>query len=677
MQTLTWYTNRLRRMTPREIAWRAQAFIRDQADRPRIALGAVPTAPYDDDRATAIFEGGVRLCEHAPRTPSAEASAASSWRERLVRHADAIADHRFSFFSLDDRHLGNPIDWNRDHESGIPAPLSFASSIDYRDQRVTGDAKVVWEPGRHHQLVVLGRAYRVTADERYAREAVSQIDSWLEQCPFGVGMHWRSPLEVAIRAINWVWTFDLIRPSGMLAGPTAARLLNALNLHAWDVARKYSRGSSANNHRIGEAAGVFIVSTCLPGLKDASRWREAGRRMLEEEIIEQTYPDGGSREQAFGYHMFVLQFLALAEIAARRAGEGFSASFLERLEGMFDFAAAMVEGGPAPSFGDADDGYVIDMGDHRDPRGWLSVGAALCGRPDLACNTGSYGEAAYWLLGRSAGTSTQAPSAAQRALASRAFADSGRYLLQSGTRGGADALSVLVDCGEHGFGSIAAHGHADALSFTLRAFGEDILVDPGTYDYFRFPEWREYFRSTRAHNTIVVDGVDQSEMLGAFMWGHRARASCRDWQPRAGGGRLEAAHDGYARLADPVDHTRHIELDGAARVLTITDQLTMRGAHDVSAYFHFSEACDVSAAGSAIEAVTPSGTVTLEADARLTATLLRASSDPIGGWVSRAYHRKAPSTTVVLSGRFHGDTRLVSRISIGSARRNQGGDACR
>jgi hypothetical protein len=388
MQSLTWYTNRLRRMSPREIVWRAQAFIRDQADRPRIALGAVPTAPYGDVRAEAIFAGGVRLCEHAP--------AASAWRDRLVRQADAIANHRFSFFSLNDRHLGDPIDWNRDHESGTAAPRSFASAIDYRDPRVTGDAKVVWEPGRHHQLVVLGRAYRITGDERYAREAVAQIDSWLEQCPFGVGMHWRSPLELAIRAINWVWTFDLIRPSGILSGATAGRLLNALNLHAWEIARKYSRGSSANNHRIGEAAGVFIVSTCLPGLKDASRWREASRRMLEEEILEQTYPDGGSREQAFGYHLFVLQFLALAEIAARRAGQGFSTAFLERLEGMFAFAAAMIEGGPAPSFGDADDGYVIDMGDERDPRGWLAVGAALCGKPDLACGNGSNGETAYW-----------------------------------------------------------------------------------------------------------------------------------------------------------------------------------------------------------------------------------------------------------------------------------------
>jgi hypothetical protein len=267
--------------------------------------------------------------------------------------------------------------------------------------------------------------------------------------------------------------------------------------------------------------------------------------------------------------------------------------------------------------------------------------------------------------------------AGARTLKSRAFTDSGRYLLQSGTRGGADAISVLVDCGEHGFGSIAAHGHADALSFTLRAFGEDILVDPGTYDYFRYGEWRDYFRSTRAHNAIVVDGLDQSEMLGPFMWGQRARAWCRDWRPAAAGGSLEGAHDGYARLADPVEHTRRIELDGDARVLTITDRLAMRGEHALSAYFHFSETCQVAASGSAIEAVTPSGSVTLEADPRLTVTILRGSTDPIGGWVSRAYHRKTAATTVVLSGRFQGESRLVTRVLIGSAKRNQGGDAGR
>ena len=90
---------------------------------------------------------------------------------------------------------------------------------------------------------------------------------------------------------------------------------------------------------------------------------------------------------------------------------------------------------------------------------------------------------------------------------------------------------MVFDCGELGFKAIAAHGHADALSFTLRAFGSDVFVDPGTYDYFSYSAWRAYFRSTSAHNTLAVDGRDQSVMLGPFLWGARAQARCIAWEP--------------------------------------------------------------------------------------------------------------------------------------------------
>jgi hypothetical protein len=661
MQSLNWYANRLRQMSPREIAWRTQSFVRSQTDRPRIALGLVPRSEYDATRAREVLESGLPLCEHAPPHRSGDPTAHVR-HERLIRQADVFLRHRFSFFGLTDRDLGNPIDWNRDHETGEPTPLRYAADIDYRDPRVAGDAKVVWEPGRHHQLVVLGRAYRVTADARYAREALSQIDSWLQQCPFGIGMHWRSPLELAIRAINWVWTIDLIRPSGVLAGEAAARVLNGLHLHLWDIQRKYSRGSSANNHRIGEAAALFIATTCLPGLKSAGTWAEESRRILEEEITAQTYEDGGSREQAFSYHMFVLQFLMLAAVSARRAAKPLSAGFHARLGRMLEFVAGLIEGGPAPAFGDSDDGYVIDLGDDRDPRGWLSAGASLLDRPDLALDAGSFGDTAHWLLGRTAPSSA---AACGGRLAPRAFPHSGYYLLQCGARGERGAISIVFDCGELGFGPLAAHGHADALAFTLRIGGHEVLVDPGTYDYFRFPEWRDYFRSTRAHNTIAVDGRDQSVMLGPFMWGRRASAWCERWDPD--GGTVSAAHDGYARGADPVRHARELELDGGRGILTVTDHLRMGGEHHVSLAFHFAEHCRVSHAGDTVHAETPAGPVTLQADARLGCTLLQGSETPIGGWVSRRYHLKAPVTTVVLSGRFAGETRLVSRISVMSA----------
>jgi uncharacterized heparinase superfamily protein len=228
---------------------------------------------------------------------------------------------------------------------------------------------------------------------------------------------------------------------------------------------------------------------------------------------------------------------------------------------------------------------------------------------------------------------------------------------------------VVFDCGELGFKSIAAHGHADALSFTLRAFGSDVFVDPGTYDYFSYPAWRAYFRSTRAHNTVVVDDLDQSTMLGPFLWGPRAQTRCMAWEPRTQGAKVIGEHDGYTRLADPVLHRRTLELDERSRILTIQDDIMARGPHEIAAYFHLAEDAVLSSEGpNRYRISVGSGVVTLDVDARLSVGVVTGSSEPIAGWISGAYHHKVPSATLIARGRCQGTSSYVSRIDIGPAR---------
>jgi uncharacterized heparinase superfamily protein len=262
-----------------------------------------------------------------------------------------------------------------------------------------------------------------------------------------------------------------------------------------------------------------------------------------------------------------------------------------------------------------------------------------------------------------------APTPSDGLLVSSAFPESGYYLLQCGHKGRGDCVSVVFDCGELGFKSIAAHGHADALSFTLRAFGSDVFVDPGTYDYFSFPAWREYFRSTSAHNTLVVDGLDQSVMLGQFLWGSRAHARCISWEPKIQGGKVIGEHDGYTRLADGLLHRRTLELDEPARVLTIQDDIVATGPHEIAACFHLAEdALLIPERSNRFRIAVQGGTVTLELDPRLAVDVLTGSVEPIGGWVSRGYHRKVPSTTLIARGRCQGKGSYVSRIDIEPAR---------
>jgi hypothetical protein len=668
VQPLSWYLRRLGAMSPREAAARGTDVARDAVDAARVSLGWTPRPPSGlRQPAEPRFRvTDVAVGEWAAAAPG---SAEAAWRDRLVQAAEEIAAHRLTIFDLEPHAFGATIDWNRDPKHGRRAPLRFGRWVDYRDLSLAGDCKLVWEANRHQHLVVLGRAYRATGDERYARAVVEQLGSWLDACPFGRGMNWRSTLELGIRLINWVWALDLVRESGLPGEPLRSRVLDSVHQHAWEIARRYSGGSSANNHLVGEAAGVFVASAYFAGLDPGGRLHRESREILAREILRQSHEDGGTREQAIGYQVFVLQFYLVADVVARAIGQPLPRSFEERLEKMLEFVRAMAEGGDElPSFGDADDGYVLDLGGRASEwRSWLGVGALRFGRPDFAREVPVPCETVRWLLGCGAGERLEAlrDRAGSGTVAATAFPESGYYLLQAGSRASGGPVSVVFDCGELGFGSIAAHGHADALSFTLRAFGRDVLVDPGTYDYFSYPEWRRYFRSTSAHNTVEIDRVDQSTMEGPFLWGRRATARCLAWEPRPDGGRVSAEHDGYARLPDPVRHRRTLDLGGTPPALTVTDEIQAEADHEVAIRFHAADGAEVvPTGGKSFEIRVDGGVARLTLDDVLEVDVLSGSLDPIGGWVSRGYHRRSPSTTIVGRARTRGPLTLVCRVAV-------------
>jgi len=660
MQTLNWYYNRLKAMSPGEIAWRMQSSLRDRADRLLISHRQRLRNPV------AIFngEGG----NVKPGFHVSDLAIEEKQHNSLLARAEKIAEHRLTFFDLENKHLGDPIIWNRDHKRQQDTPMVFSPSLDYRDIKEAGDCKYVWEPNRHHQFVVLARAYRISGDVRFAQAIAEQLDSWLRQNPYGLGMNWRSGLELGIRLINWVWALDLIEDSKVIGEELFLRIMDSVSRHIWEIDRKYSQGSSVNNHLIGEAAGVFVASSYFNYLKHASKWRDRSRDIIIREILNQTYSDGGSMEQAIGYHNFIMQFFIIAGITARATGRDFPESYWSRLEKMFEFTAKLSEGSNnLPMFGDCDDGYVLDIGDNpHSIKDWLILGVELFGRSDFYTSSSSVSKQVEILPGKSGSDKYGITHNSEKGKCSSfVFSQSGYYLLQYGENDSQNCISVVFDCGPLGMGALAGHGHADALSFTLRAFGRDVLVDPGTYDYFSYPQWREYFRSTRSHNTVVIDDRDQSEMLGPFLWGRKANAHCLVWEPSDIGGRVVGEHDGYTGLNDPVTHRRTLELNGPGRSLIIRDDIMARGKHDMAVLFHLAESCVVNPAGrNRYRIDVGPGTVEIELDSCLHVELFRGSTNPIYGWVSRDYHQKRECTTLVGRYTAEGDTSFVSRIEI-------------
>lgn len=672
MQSLGWYTKRLGSMSPGEIMWRTSSALRDISDRWMMPVRQRRQIPAGvEGISTDDYEGGFRVTsrESGSGVTGVPGSVDECGDSELIARADRIAAGRLSFFDLDDVYVGDPVQWNIDHKTGKKTPLRFAGSIDYRDIRQAGDCKFVWEPNRHHHLVILARAYRATGRRCYAEALVRQLDSWLKQCPYGKGMNWRSPLELGIRLINWVWALDLIRPSGLPDSETYRRILESVYLHIDEITRKYSRGSSANNHLVGEAAGVFVATSYFTGMKHGERWQDESWDILCRELIRQTYDDGCTREHAMGYHVFVMQFYVISMWVARAVGYSIPESYRSRLRQMALFADAMDAAAPgSPLFGDADDGYVLDLGpDPRRVGSWVPVIMTLL--DDIEQGSSSGGDSATSSLLDGLGSAADVTSVYDERrgdrLVSQGFSDSGYYLLQYGRRSDDEHISVGFDCGELGYGSIAAHGHADALSVTLRAGGHDIFVDPGTYDYFSYGPWREYFRSTRAHTTAEVDGCDQSQIQGLFMWSSHAKSQLLRWEPTEHGGMVMGEHNGYTRLRDPVVHQRMVELEGPSGTVRIEDCFRALKCHDIALYFHLGPACRVESQDGPLWTISCGDmTVLLEMDERLAVEAITGSDNPICGWFSGGYHRKQPITTVVCRCMCEGLSTLVTTVKV-------------
>ena len=207
--TLGWYVNRISRMSPAEIAARVVSLARDATDAVRAKSGALPQ-PSGPLPAPAFRIVTLSSAEYSKMLSEKEQS-------QLKEQADALCRNELNIFGVP-RALGEPVQWHRDHHQKLDVPVKLSFQTDYRLAKVFGDCKEVWEPNRHHQLVVLGRAWHAFGDHRYARKVVELLRSWMDANPYGYGMNWRSPLELGIRIINWVWALDLISTADVSNG---------------------------------------------------------------------------------------------------------------------------------------------------------------------------------------------------------------------------------------------------------------------------------------------------------------------------------------------------------------------------------------------------------------------------------------------------------------------------
>lgn len=639
---LAWYWNRLRCMSAAEVLHRAQQAATLQWRARRAAQPREAPVPDMDGAAPAWCAGDLHPQHVAP----------------LCRAADALVQGRLPVLGLGELEVGRAPDWRRCPKTGVQAPLHFGPLMALGDRALVGDIKYLWEPSRHNALVLLAQAWRATRDVRYLDTLAQWLDGWIAQNPHPLGPHWASSLEGGIRLINWSLAWQLLdaaQSGGELDRRHPGlreRWLAAVYWHLHFVRGHLSAHSSANNHLVGELAGLYIGLATWPRWRRCAAWRDDVRRRLQHEALKQNAPDGVNREQASAYQGFVLEFLLLAGRCAQAGGEPFADEVGERLHAMARFIAVLMDaGGHLPQIGDADDGLACglwtDAADHA--ASLLAIAALRFDDPALAQGGTEADAKAVALLG--AGAAERWDTLRRRGappVLPQVFREGG-YAVLGSHPGTPQEVRVVFDVGPLGYLGIAAHGHADALAVLLSVGGQPVLVDPGTFAYHGPIEWREHFRSTAAHNTVEIDGRSQSVSGGRFMWVTHAGARCIEHGTGADGvQRCVGQLDAYAGNAG-LRHRRELRWDPAAQRLEVIDEIEGEGVHDIALHWQLAPGLQAQAEGHVLHVRGGVRELDLHGPEGWPVALVQAREGDPRAWVSPRYDTKLAATQLRLA----------------------------
>jgi hypothetical protein len=589
--------------------------------------------------------------------------------QRVIEDADAICRHEFDLLGSGKAHVGNPIDWHVDPVSGYRWPKKFAYELERSwDSSDAADIKFPWELSRMQHLPTLGKAYRLTKDKRYAEEIVAQLTHWLDDNPCPYGVNWICAMDVAIRITNIIWAYHFIGDAPVLTDDLRTRLAISIFQHGQFVVFNLEHGirddgSIVNsNHYLTNIVGLLHLGLLCPEFTTAEIWRNIGIDALVEEMDRQIHPDGGDFESSIPYHRLVLELFLAGALLCQENGVTLPKRFWERLEKMFEFVLYVTRpDGKVPQVGDADDGRLYILGDYgnwdrTDFRYLLSIGAVFFQRSDMKAASGGLSEEAFFLLGPSAVSAFDKLSTTEEVLEAKKFQDSGLYVMR-----GIDKF-LLVCCGAVGTGGMGNHKHNDLLSFEFYAGDKAFIVDPGAYVYTRDPRLRNLFRSTRYHNSVVIDGQDQNrfDVRRLFEMIDDSTITVHKWDSKPDRDWLDVEHTGYARLIQGVRHRRTFRFEKRTGTLEINDLLLGDGDHAADWFFHFDHGIGLEAVDRGMIRTSCEGT-TLALDVRAAIPLVFEIED---GWVSRRYGHRLPAKILHVNGKFNTTCQMQLTIQV-------------
>jgi len=526
----------------------------------------------------------------APDLRGAQGGAAiASLADQLMREGFAVLGSTVM--------LDSPLPWHDEWTAGFRYPRMPTRLLSRRirfspgyDQGV--DCKLPWELGRLQHIPLLAEATAATGRDEYGRVAVRHIADFVTRNPVGRGVQWLCTMDVAIRAVNLVWSFarlGLLR-EGKSSSPYATYVLRT---HAEFIERHLEDQGVVGNHYLADLAGLILLGWALNRRGEGYRWWRFGLEELYAQILRQFSSDGVNFESSTSYHRLATELALYPVIVALSEGERAPEPVTQRLERAIQYVAHYTQpDGTAPAIGDADDGRLLILSErsYREknwheylvPAGALALRSRRLARLATCCDPETSA-----LLGAGAPHALaklqEGPRDCRHELpGSRGFPEGGLWVMRDGD------LHMTFRAGGVGQEGNGGHAHNDCLSITLHALGEPWIVDSGLGCYTADYAIRNHCRSTRAHNTIMVDEQEINPFLweDVFRMQEVAHPRVLAWESDAKTDRIVAEHYGYRRLDEPIVHRREVVFEKTRAQWRVRDSLIGKGRHTFELTFH-------------------------------------------------------------------------------------------
>ncbi len=556
--------------------------------------------------------------------------------------ADDVTAGYLKFFEHHRVRTGFPPAWHANAVSGrqLPADRHWTEIGDFD----AGDIKLVWEPSRFAFVFALVRAYWRTGDERYATAFWELVESWRAENPPQCGANWKCGQEIAFRVMAWCfglhgfWTSRHSTPERI----TQLAQMIAVSGRRIEANVKYAL-SQRNNHAVSEATGLWTIGLLFPEFQAAAQWKDLGAQLLERLGRDLIYPDGAFSQHSMNYQRVMLHAYLWSARLGELHGRPFSAELRGRIRAAGEFLYQQQDetAGAVPCCGQNDGALILPLNNCRygDFRPVVQATSFLTeGRRRF--REGPWDEDLLWLYGPESLSATVKPTP--------------RHDL-SAPYGGHFTLRT-----ERGFALVRAPhfrhrpAQADLLHVDLWWRGQNIALDAGTYSYNAPAPWNNPLAHTEYHNTIGVDGRDQMDRCGRFLWFPWPRGTVHA-HVRSDQNHLACwvgEHDGYMRLPDPVRCRRAVVQIGPDHWL-IADRLEARKRHAYRLHWLLLDVpYKFNQADKRLRLDTPTGPygLLLHGDAgAMAASVVRADPHQPRGWRSPTYNCREPAISLSLT----------------------------